>query len=615
VNRRVAVLLLLSGLSMSEASCFLLPPAATSARSTARAKKKEKPAIPGTYSGTFGDSALVLNLLADGSAEVDMDGAVVETRYRVIGADRFGDRVISVRFSPRVTLCFIRSGDVHVASGCRRPYKVLRAKTGKLMSALKFKGRPPVKPSVKLADTCIRWDMSSDVHDMLQLLGEGFTGRPQCPDGAQEIRQEKEVEGVPVVVFTCEGDTGPFLMASARSFDTQDPHLGRAHRVLWLGQMEGGLKTGRWVFRGQDGRKMMDGHYDRGKEHGLWFYWRPGGEFQRQVVYHNGQKIWQGVVGERNARLPAPVEAGEFVCSDGDLVVEDKIDSVNFKGCSKLNWEEYVEDSVWRGPAVGWTDNGQLLFHAYESGDGGSVVAIWYGSGQIRSKAGFKNGQASGPVYSWHRNGLLATEKHIREGKRHGRLREWNEAGKVVRYGNYLDGEKNGEWSWVSDQVKGVVTQDWAGGTCLYTKASSIYGNARISSEFIEEGYEIHKMLTPVHSAIFTVVTWEALRKNGVPRRTSKRNHEASIAVACRKIAPILRTVRGEAPSEEIARRVVKAGVEVFCSRTFDPDRDPKMPNNPFEVECRMTNGRKSGPCVEVTVEDCTKTVTRACDL
>jgi len=489
------------------------------------------------------------------------------------------------------------------------------------MSVLQFKGVPKTqKTSVK--DMSIKWDTSRGSHDTLLALNMDLSNRPACPQGTQLKIKKGNLKGIPIVVLTCDGQSathGPFIMVSAKSFSTMASKGKKFRRILWFGQIEKGERTGRWVFRDQKGRKVMDGQYRNGKEHGLWLYWKPGGEFSRQEVFNHGQKVWSSTA-KNPEGLPPPVEVADFACPGG-AVVTGRAGAVNFKACKKLDWRRYVEDREWRGPAVGWTDKGQLIFHAYETEDGKGVVAAWFASGQLFYKVEYRNGIPNGAFLEWYRNGVLSAEAYFKNGKFHGPFRKWASKGGLTKYGAHYHGKKDGHWGWVSMAAKGNVFQKWNRGKLISSEIHGIHGRVRTNSSFTEEGYVIAQMLSPVHRQLFALVSTEVWKKKRRIRlsRVEKARQRLRKKAVCGSINEILQAVLKEAPNRRKARQVTLEGVKSYCARFFDPNRNPATPRRPIKLGCTFSNvtgeAKETGPCIEVTEKDCYREIKKACGM
>jgi len=137
---------------------------------------------------------------------------------------------------------------------------------------------------------------------------------------------------------------------------------------------------------------------------GIWKYWHPNGQLERQIFYKNGQKDGEEKQWYPNGKL--------------DMLVFYK------------NGQKY-------GEAKNWHANGQLSIQKfYKDGQKNGIVKGWHENGQLSWQAFYKNDKIDGEEKQWHENGQLSWQAFYKDGHKDGIVKEWFENG-LLRHEKY----------------------------------------------------------------------------------------------------------------------------------------------------------------------------------
>jgi antitoxin component YwqK of YwqJK toxin-antitoxin module len=136
------------------------------------------------------------------------------------------------------------------------------------------------------------------------------------------------------------------------------------------------VRTGAWVERAPDGRKLAEGRYESGQREGVWREWYPDGTPKLVASYEGG-------VAQGDLRCFHP--NGEIERSRNELTTEDGL----------VLWVESRFDEAGR----------RVERSQYENGTREGPQRTWDGMGALRSAGSWSGGQKHGSWVYWGEDG------------------------------------------------------------------------------------------------------------------------------------------------------------------------------------------------------------------
>lgn len=184
--------------------------------------------------------------------------------------------------------------------------------------------------------------------------------------------------------------------------------------LIAQGELEAGVRVGRWSFWYPQGARLAEGAYNAGRRSGTWTWWYETGARERRGTYSDGlsEGLWTEWYMNGNRRQQVGYAAG-----------------------------------VPHGRYISWYESGS---HRREGpvrhGKPEGRWTFWHESGEKAARGSFHVGLQEGNWSTWHANGERESEGRYLAGQPDGRWKTWHESGRAESIGGYTQGQRDGLW-------------------------------------------------------------------------------------------------------------------------------------------------------------------------
>ena len=242
-------------------------------------------------------------------------------------------------------------------------------------------------------------------------------------------------------------------------------------QILYKVNYKDGVQNGKTISYYKTGQIRYKGNHKNGLEHGEFIAYYENGELKYKqnikngemngefiAYYENGELKVKGIYidGEPNVKL---INIKQLRYKNGIYYEDEETPytgkSIIYSESGEIESKANFKDGKHDGEMIGYYKTGEIELKAnYKGGVRNGEVIMYYENGELKSKGNYKNGKFNGETISYYKNRQIEYKFNQKDNKINGEFIGYYETGQIKMKENYQYGVPNGKFIYYYENGK-----------------------------------------------------------------------------------------------------------------------------------------------------------------